>query len=81
MWYSLNEAIGKILLVAAVGGGVIYGGYKVISAPPVLRQKDDKSDPRNGKYTGEIIRQHENVMRELQEDQSRRLKKMTKFGR
>jgi hypothetical protein len=81
MWYSLNDAIGKILLIAAVGGGAIYGGYKVYSAPPLLKQSTDKSDPRNGKYTGEIIKQHERVLRDLQEDQSRRFKEATEYGR
>jgi hypothetical protein len=69
MWFSLNEMIGKILLVGVVGGGAIYGGYKFVSGPPILRQKGDNSSNR---YERQAKRQFERQMSDLHEDQSRR---------
>ena len=78
MWYTLNEMIGKILLVGVIGGGAVYGGYKVVSGPPVLRQDGDKSSNR---YQREATKQFERQMRDLQEDQSRRFNDAMDVGR
>jgi hypothetical protein len=78
MWYTFNEMIGKILLVGVIGGGAIYGGYKVVSGPPVLRQDGDKSSNR---YQREATKQLERQMRDLQEDQSRRFNDAMEVGR
>jgi hypothetical protein len=78
MWCTLNDIIGKILLVGVIGGGVVYGGYKVLSAPPILRQKGDK---RVNSYERQATKQFERQMRDLQEDQSRRFNEATEFGR
>lgn len=78
MWYALNEMIGKVLLVGVLGGGAIYGGYKFISGPPLLKQNADKSPNR---WQRQATRQFERHMSDLQEDQSRRFKAQTEFGR
>ena len=78
MWWTLNEMIGKILLVGVIGGGAVYGGYKLVSGPPVLRQDGDK---RSNRYQREATKQFERQMRDLQEDQSRRFKDAMDVGR
>ena len=78
MFETLNDMIGKILLVGVIGGGAVYGGYKFISGPPVLRQSGDKSMNR---YQREATAQFERQMQDLQEDQSRRFNDATEFGR
>ena len=64
----------------AVGGlaAAVYGGYKVVSGPPVLRQDGDKSSNR---YQREATKQFERQMRDLQEDQSRRFNDAMEAGR
>jgi hypothetical protein len=77
MW-ALNEMIGKILLVGVVGAAVVYGGYKVVFGPPVLRQDGDTSTNR---YQRQATKQFERQMRDLQEDQSRRFNDSMNAGR
>ena len=78
MFETLNDMIGKILLVGVIGGGAVYGGYKVVSGPPVLRQEGDKSMNR---YQVEATKQFERQMSDLQEDQSRRFNDAMDVGR
>ena len=67
MWYKLNEAIGIILLIAIVGGGAVYGLYKFVTGPPVLRQSDDESDPRQNAYMRDIMAEHDKAMQKIQQ--------------
>ena len=78
MFDTLNDMIGKLLLVGVIGGGAVYGGYKVLSGPPILRQDGDKSSNR---YQREATKQFERNMRDLQDDQSRRFNDAMDVGR
>ena len=78
MFETLNDMIGKILLVGVIGGGAVYGGYKVFSGPPLLKQNGDKTMNR---YQREATKQFEQNMRDLQEDQSRRFNDAMGVGR
>ena len=78
MFDTLNDMIGKLLLVGVIGGGAVYGGYKVLSGPPILRQDGDKSSNR---YQREATKQFERNMRDLQDDQSRRFNDAMEVGR
>lgn len=70
--------IGKILLVGVICGGAVYGGYKVVSGPPVLRQSGDESSNR---YQRQAKKQFDRQMRDLQDDQSRRFNDAMDVGR
>jgi hypothetical protein len=65
MWYKLNESIGIILLIAIVGGGSVYGLYKLISGPPLLRQEGDEVDADNP-YAREMMAEHNRAMKKVQ---------------
>jgi hypothetical protein len=65
MWYKLNESIGIILLIAVVGGGSVYGLYKLIMAPPLLRQEGDEVDADNP-YAREMMAEHNRAMQKVQ---------------
>ncbi len=67
MWEKLNDYIGIAMLVIVLGGASVYGLYKVMSGPPLLRQEGDEVDPRTNWYAKEIMRSHEKVMREIQD--------------
>ena len=69
MWEKVNDYVGIGLLVIVLGGGSIYGLYKFMSGPPLLRQEGDEVDPRTNWYAKEIMRSHEKVMSEIQQRQ------------
>jgi hypothetical protein len=66
MWYKLNESIGIILLIAVVGGGGLYGLYKLVSGPPLLRQEGDEVDPSTNPYAREMMAEHNRAMQKVQ---------------
>jgi hypothetical protein len=66
MWYKLNESIGIILLIAIVGGGSVYGLYKLVSGPPLLRQEGDEVDPRTNPYARQMMAEHDRAMQKVQ---------------
>ena len=80
MWYKLNEAIGIILLIAVVGGGAVYGLYKFVTGPPVLRQSDDESDPRQNAYSRSIMEEHDKAMRDIQGQIDRSMQEAMETG-
>lgn len=65
MWYKLNESIGIILLIAVVGGGGVYGLYKFVSGPPLLRQEGDEVDADNP-YLRANMAEHNRAMQKVQ---------------
>jgi hypothetical protein len=69
MLEKLNDYIGIALLVIVLGGASVYGLYKFLSAPPLLRQEGDEVDPRTNWYAREMMRSHEKVMSEIQQRQ------------
>jgi hypothetical protein len=80
MWYKLNESIGIILLVAMVGGGGLYGLYKLVSGPPLLRQEGQDVDPSTNAYAREIMAEHNKAMREIQGQIDRSMQEAMEAG-
>lgn len=78
MFETLNDMIGKILLVGILGAGAAYGGYKVLCGPPLLKQKGDTTPNR---WERAATRQFDQHMRELHEDQARRFNDAMEVGR
>jgi hypothetical protein len=81
MLEKLNDYIGIALLVIVLGGGSVYGLYKFMSGPPLLRQSGDEVDPRTNWYAQEIMRSHEKVMREIQQRQEDTFQDAIDIGR
>ena len=80
MWYTLNEAIGKIVLGGAVLCGIGYGVYWVVMAPPVLHQGNDRT-PRNDAYSRAARKETERHLRDFQDQASQNIQKGMDVGR
>jgi hypothetical protein len=48
-----------------VGGGSVYGLYKFVSGPPLLRQEGDEVDPDNP-YARQMMAEHNRAMEKVQ---------------
>jgi hypothetical protein len=81
MWEKLNDYVGIALLVVVVGGASVYGLYKFLTAPPLLRQEGDEVDPRTNWYAREMMRSHEKVMSEIQQRQEEILQNSFEISR
>jgi len=79
MWYKLNESIGIILLIAIVGGGSVYGLYKFVSGPPLLRQEGDEVDADNP-YARAMMAEHNKAMRKIQDQIDRSMQESIEAG-
>ena len=77
MWYKLNQAFGVILLVALVGGGGVYGLYKFVSGPPLLRQEGQPE----GQYQKQARKDLEKRLRQLQDQQAESFQRAMEAGR
>ncbi len=81
MWEKLNDYIGIALLVIVLGGASVYGLYKFVSGPPLLRQSGDEVDPRTNYYAQEIMKNHDRVMREIQDRHESAIQDAIDIGR
>jgi hypothetical protein len=81
MLEKLNDYVGIGLLVIVLGGASVYGLYKFMSGPPLLRQEGDEVDTRTNWYAQEIMRSHEKVMREIQQRQEETFQDAFNIGR
>jgi hypothetical protein len=81
MWEKLNDYIGIAMLVIVLGGASVYGLYKFISGPPLLRQEGDEVDPRTNWYAKEMMRSHEKVMREVHDRNEAAIQDAIDIGR